>query len=320
MAESATDLTNLRPPKKKAKLKSAVWDYFGYPPNAREDGNPICNQCGRKVAAKGGNTSNLLSHLREHHPAVQLKLNEALRLCQRWRTLTLKVGLALLPGSTASGELTTALLKDVLIASIREEISTLRVEFIAELRSSHASLTTSINSLSSKVRDIETAATDTDKRIAELETTCETLDSDNRRLREETDDLENRSRRNKLHFIAIPEGAEGIPEESEGSQPTMFMGSFFTELFGASKLPNPPEIDRPTELQFRSRSQMFNPDQCWFVFSASRLRRRFFASPVSRANCSTRTLESISSRIYQWSCGIVATSSRPLNSSYMRQV
>ncbi|KAL7858890.1 hypothetical protein SRHO_G00140370 [Serrasalmus rhombeus] len=240
---------------------------------------------------------------------------------QRWRTLTLKVGLALLPGSTASGELTTALLKDVLIASIREEISTLRAEFIAELWSSHASLTTSINSLNSKVRDIETAATDMDKRIAELETTCKTMDSDNRRLREETDDLENRSRRNKLRIIgipewaeAIPERAEGIPEGAEGSQPTTYMGSFFTELFGTLKLPNPLEIDRPTELRFRSRSQVFNPDQCWFVFSTSRLKRRFFACPVSRANLSTRTSESISSRIFQWSCGIVATRSRPLNS------
>ncbi|KAL6464298.1 hypothetical protein MHYP_G00266150 [Metynnis hypsauchen] len=141
------------------------------------------------------------------------------------------------PGSTASGELTTTMLKEVLITTIREEISTLRAEFIAELRSSHANLTTSINSLNSKVRDMETAATDMDKRIADLETTCKTLDSENKRLREKMDDLENRSRRNNLRIIGIPEGAEG-------SQPTLFMGSFFTELFGASKLPNPPEIDR----------------------------------------------------------------------------
>ncbi|KAL7891918.1 hypothetical protein AOLI_G00013940 [Acnodon oligacanthus] len=94
-------------------------------------------------------------------------------------------------GSTATGELTTALLKDVLIATIRDD-STLRAEFIAELRSSHASLTTNITSLNSKVRDIETAATDVDKRIAELETMCKTMDSENRRLREKMDNLENR--------------------------------------------------------------------------------------------------------------------------------
>ncbi|KAI4892383.1 hypothetical protein NFI96_009564, partial [Prochilodus magdalenae] len=140
-------------------------------------------------------------------------------------------------GSTASGELTPALLKEMLTTTFREEISTLRAEFIAELRSSHATLTTSINSLSSKVRDIETAATDADRRITELETTCKSLSSANRWLREKMDDLENRSRRNNLRIIGIPEG-------TEGSQPTLFMGSFFTELFGASKLPNPPEIDR----------------------------------------------------------------------------
>uniref|UniRef100_A0A3B4E4Y6 L1 transposable element RRM domain-containing protein n=1 Tax=Pygocentrus nattereri TaxID=42514 RepID=A0A3B4E4Y6_PYGNA len=55
-------------------------------------------------------------------------------------------------------------------------------------------------------------------------------------IREKIDDLENRSRRN-LRIIGIPEGAEG-------SQPTLFMGTFFAELLGASNFPSSPEIER----------------------------------------------------------------------------
>ncbi|KAL7858893.1 hypothetical protein SRHO_G00140400 [Serrasalmus rhombeus] len=63
-------------------------------------------------------------------------------------------------------------------------------------------------------------------------TTRETLNSENRRIREE-----NRSRRNKLRIIGSPEGAEG-------SQPTLFTGTFFAELLGASKFPSSPETER----------------------------------------------------------------------------
>ncbi len=66
------------PPIKKIN-KSAVWEYFGYPKNDRgvvlEDGYPVCKKCGRRVAAKGGNTSNMFSHIREHHPSVKIKVS-----------------------------------------------------------------------------------------------------------------------------------------------------------------------------------------------------------------------------------------------------
>ncbi|MBN3300633.1 ZBED1 protein, partial [Amia calva] len=68
----------------KKKLKSAVWEYFGYPKNERgvvlEDGYPVCKKCGRRVAANGGNTSNIFSHIREHHPSVQIKVRSVYKL------------------------------------------------------------------------------------------------------------------------------------------------------------------------------------------------------------------------------------------------
>lgn len=35
----------------------------------KEDGFPLCKMCHRRVAAKDGTTSNMLNHLRRHHPA-----------------------------------------------------------------------------------------------------------------------------------------------------------------------------------------------------------------------------------------------------------
>ena len=60
------------------RLKSSVWEHFGYTKNdqgiVQEDGYPICKACRKKVAAKGSNTSNLLQHLRDHHPAIHAQV------------------------------------------------------------------------------------------------------------------------------------------------------------------------------------------------------------------------------------------------------
>lgn len=75
MAEAPSSET-LFPPKKR--LKSAVWDYFGYTKNDQgiieDDGSPICKTCRKKVAAKGSNTSNLMQHLRDNHPDLHAQV------------------------------------------------------------------------------------------------------------------------------------------------------------------------------------------------------------------------------------------------------
>ena len=50
---------------------SNVWDYFGFVPcNPTNFDTPTCKLClNNKVTAKWANTSNLISHLRMHHPA-----------------------------------------------------------------------------------------------------------------------------------------------------------------------------------------------------------------------------------------------------------
>ena len=53
-----------------------MWDYFEL--KAGSDGRvvssesqvPVCRLCGKSVPAIGGNTTNLLTHLRDRHPGV----------------------------------------------------------------------------------------------------------------------------------------------------------------------------------------------------------------------------------------------------------
>ena len=58
---------------KKPQSNSIVWDYFGLRTTENgavltsETDKPICRTCFRSVPAKGGNTSNLMNHLKEHH-------------------------------------------------------------------------------------------------------------------------------------------------------------------------------------------------------------------------------------------------------------
>ena len=50
-------------------MKSAVWKYFGYKDEAAvKEEIVLCRICHKAFAARGGNTSNLISHLKTHYP------------------------------------------------------------------------------------------------------------------------------------------------------------------------------------------------------------------------------------------------------------
>ena len=57
----------------KRRVVSPVWDYFGLRADNEgkviDEGVAVCRRCSSNVRASGGNTSNLLSHLRAHHPS-----------------------------------------------------------------------------------------------------------------------------------------------------------------------------------------------------------------------------------------------------------
>lgn len=61
---------------KKQNFKSVAWDYFGV--KVDKDGkiltdsglSPACRICHKSVLCKGGNTSNLFTHLSDSHPTL----------------------------------------------------------------------------------------------------------------------------------------------------------------------------------------------------------------------------------------------------------
>jgi hypothetical protein len=80
VGSSACDSSELNLVKKK-NTKSPVWNFFGL----RADDNdriieeeldrPVCRECCKVVPAKGGNTSNLFWHLKEHHSALYAEIS-----------------------------------------------------------------------------------------------------------------------------------------------------------------------------------------------------------------------------------------------------
>ena len=59
---------------------SLVWTYFGLEPDTKgkliSKDIAICRVCNSKSTTKGGSTSNLFSHLKNHHPMEYANLKE----------------------------------------------------------------------------------------------------------------------------------------------------------------------------------------------------------------------------------------------------
>lgn len=53
------------------RVKSRIWLFFN---KSKDEG--ICKNCGQAKTCKGGNTSNLITHLRFMHPGTYNELNK----------------------------------------------------------------------------------------------------------------------------------------------------------------------------------------------------------------------------------------------------
>ena len=87
--------------------KSPVWAYFGFVSVAdgkpANEETPVCRECGRTVATKGSNTSNLLSHLENSHATIysRIKGNIGGAAAAKRSQLSGSAGLQILAGSFA---------------------------------------------------------------------------------------------------------------------------------------------------------------------------------------------------------------------------
>ena len=62
-----------------ASFRSAVWEHYGFNVTYDNDGKKVvdktatvCKHCATRVAYASGNTSNMMNHLRRHHPSVSV--------------------------------------------------------------------------------------------------------------------------------------------------------------------------------------------------------------------------------------------------------
>ena len=130
------------------------------------------------------------------------------------------------------------------VAEISSLLEEHRLALAADLKKSFDSLTSTLDTLHTKVTDhgqrissLEDNATDTDHRIQRLETVCSAMQRDNENLRTKVADLEGRSRRQNIRII-------GLPENTEGNRPSTFFSQMLLDVFGAKVLGSLPELDR----------------------------------------------------------------------------
>uniref|UniRef100_A0A3Q1HCE3 L1 transposable element RRM domain-containing protein n=1 Tax=Acanthochromis polyacanthus TaxID=80966 RepID=A0A3Q1HCE3_9TELE len=115
---------------------------------------------------------------------------------------------------------------------IKADIASLKTKFQVEL----ASLNWAHSETAATVREMEGALNRHDSSITALEDTITELRWTIKKVKDRSDDLENRSQRQNLRIIGIPEG-------SENGKPTAYMASFFAVILG-DDIADPLVLDR----------------------------------------------------------------------------
>lgn len=123
-------------------------------------------------------------------------------------------------------------------ASLKEDISTLIQESVATLHSSVNELTETVNSVQARLEVTESLAGDNFAALNTAEKRIKELEKQNKFLLDRVDDLENRSRRNNLRILNVPEDSE------KGQSPIQFVSQMLMEVMGEGVLDKPPELER----------------------------------------------------------------------------
>lgn len=109
------------------------------------------------------------------------------------------------------------------------------------LEASLASTQVSLACLGDRIKEVENATADYDRRLSLVEQKFAKVESENKALREKVIDLEARSRRQNIKIV-------GLPEKIENGRPTEFLTKFIPDLLGASNFSKPLEVDRAHRL------------------------------------------------------------------------
>uniref|UniRef100_A0AAV2LE10 Uncharacterized protein n=1 Tax=Knipowitschia caucasica TaxID=637954 RepID=A0AAV2LE10_KNICA len=130
-----------------------------------------------------------------------------------------------------------------LTKEIRDEISSLRETTKADIKTVHDKLMGKVESLFSMQKeaavtqsDMEQSLSDTSDRLTALENSYQTLAADQKKLEEKCIDLENRSRRQNIRIL-------NIPERAENNMPTIFIATFLSKVLGEENFDGPILVD-----------------------------------------------------------------------------
>lgn len=120
---------------------------------------------------------------------------------------------------------------------VRLDVLAMKEEILSKLRNTVATLNVTVATQGQQIQDLEEGLTTVDSKVSDLEKNYTDLMAETGKLRARLDDLENRSHRQNITVI-------GLPEKIEGPQPSVFMETLLVEVFGADKFPKPPEVDQ----------------------------------------------------------------------------
>ncbi len=127
---------------------------------------------------------------------------------------------------------------------LKSELEKNRVAIMSEIQASLSPINLSLDAVCKKleayeprITDMEVWLSDHSDRLNHLEKQVDKLQSGNKELLAKTEDLENRSRRNNLRIIGLPEGCEGRAA-------TALMSKFFVDLLQDGSFTDLPELDR----------------------------------------------------------------------------
>lgn len=127
--------------------------------------------------------------------------------------------------------------RESLAAELKTYLSTSLDTSLAPIQASLDTIRTTLDSHTQKIATMESTLTTHSDELTERTTRLDQLEKANAALVSKTEDLENRSRRQNLRIVGLPEGVEG-------GSPLDFVSQLLHNVIGEDIFPKPPELDR----------------------------------------------------------------------------
>ena len=127
--------------------------------------------------------------------------------------------------------------KESLAAELKTFLTTSLDTSLTPIRTSLETINAALDSHNQMITTIENTLSTQSDEIAELTTRLDHLEKANAALTSKAEDLENRSRRQNIRIVGLPEGLEG-------GSPSEFISKLLRSLVGNDVFPTPPELDR----------------------------------------------------------------------------